>query len=350
MKPDKERVRIADIAEELGVSTATVSNVIHGKTKKISDRTVRKVQQLLEERQYIPSMAGILLAQNDSKIICVVINDHEKYEKRVLQDAFVVGSIDYLAEAIEQTGFFMMLKKTDNIQDIVRYASMWNMAGLVLIGFCEQDYEDLRERMHIPFVVYDGYAKEIDRYANIAIDHFAGGYQMGKYLLQMGHTRILFAADNDESMDHERYLGLQKAVKEYAGQASDAETAKADLFLLPMQKEERMAFYHNHMETIKSHTALFCASDVYAIELMNYLIDAGMKIPEDISIAGFDDIPESTIVRPKLTTVRQDMKQRAQMTMEILTAWRDGTDFDNSILLPVTIVERDSVKNIQKHS
>ena len=74
------RIRIVDIAEELGVSTATVSNVIHGKTKKISDETVKRVQQLLEERQYIPSMAGILLAQNDSKIIGVVINDHEKYE------------------------------------------------------------------------------------------------------------------------------------------------------------------------------------------------------------------------------------------------------------------------------
>ena len=66
---EKERVRIIDIAEELGLSTATVSNVIHGKTGKISDETVRRVQKLLEERQYIPSMAGILLAQNNSRII-----------------------------------------------------------------------------------------------------------------------------------------------------------------------------------------------------------------------------------------------------------------------------------------
>ena len=56
---DEKRVRICDIAEELGLSTATVSNVIHGKTKKISDRTVQKVEALLEERQYIPSMAGV---------------------------------------------------------------------------------------------------------------------------------------------------------------------------------------------------------------------------------------------------------------------------------------------------
>jgi LacI family transcriptional regulator len=65
----EQKVRISDIAEELGLSTATVSNVIHGKTNKISEETQKRVMQLLEERQYIPSMAGILLAQNTSKII-----------------------------------------------------------------------------------------------------------------------------------------------------------------------------------------------------------------------------------------------------------------------------------------
>lgn len=68
----QHRVRIRDIAEELGLSTATVSNVIHGKTGKVSDETVKRVQALLEERQYIPSMAGILLAQNSAKIVCVL--------------------------------------------------------------------------------------------------------------------------------------------------------------------------------------------------------------------------------------------------------------------------------------
>ena len=78
---EQQRVRISDIAEELGLSTATVSNVIHGKTKKISDETVKRVMALLEERQYIPNMAGILLAQNSSKIIGVFVNDHEKYPR-----------------------------------------------------------------------------------------------------------------------------------------------------------------------------------------------------------------------------------------------------------------------------
>ena len=140
---ENTRVRIVDIAEELGLSTATVSNVIHGKTKKISDETVKRVQQLLEERQYIPSMAGILLAQNDSRIIGVVINNHEKYEGHVLEDPFVASSLNNLSVEIEQSGYFMMVKTTTDLKDIVKFASMWNLEGIIIIGFCEDEYNKL---------------------------------------------------------------------------------------------------------------------------------------------------------------------------------------------------------------
>ena len=100
----QERVRICDIAEELGLSTATVSNVIHGKTQKVSDATVQRVTALLEEREYIPNMAGILLAQNDSRIIGVFVNDHEKYEGRTLSDFFIAESLNELSTQIEKTG------------------------------------------------------------------------------------------------------------------------------------------------------------------------------------------------------------------------------------------------------
>ena len=151
------KVRIVDIANEVGVSTATVSNVIHGKTKKISAQTVKRVQEKLEERGYIPNMAATLLAQNNSRIIGVVINDHEKYEGRALTDPFIASSINYLADEIEQNDYFMMLKKTTDLLGTVKFASMWNMAGMVILGFCDHEYQELRSRIHIPFVVYDGY-------------------------------------------------------------------------------------------------------------------------------------------------------------------------------------------------
>lgn len=92
----QERVRICDIAEELGLSTATVSNVIHGKTNKASDETVQRVTALLEKRRYIPSMAGILLARNSSGIIGVFVNDHPKYEGHTLRDGFLASVLQPL--------------------------------------------------------------------------------------------------------------------------------------------------------------------------------------------------------------------------------------------------------------
>lgn len=150
---EQNRVRIADIAEALGISTATVSNVIHGKTAKISDATVKRVEQELEKTGYIPNMAGILLARNNSRIIGVVMNDHVKYEGRVLEDGFVMSSLNALSREANEKGYFLMIKTTADIREIPVFASMWNMDGLILMGFCEADYEALRSQTRISFVV-----------------------------------------------------------------------------------------------------------------------------------------------------------------------------------------------------
>jgi LacI family transcriptional regulator len=339
MVENMERVRIVDIAEELGVSTATVSNVIHGKTKKISDETVKRVQQLLEDRKYIPSMAGMLLAQNNSKIIGVLINNHNKYEKRVLQDPFISSAIDYLSEVIEEQDYFMMVRCMDNTEDIIQYASMWNMEGLIIIGFCDQDYEKLRNGMHIPFVVYDGYFGQLSRYANISVDNLDGGYQAGKYLISKGHKNIMYLADNKMCMDQERFIGLTKAMRE-AGIATPE-----DMFhMIPQTEKERKVYYLEHLQEFRQYTAAFAASDVYAIEFMNFLLDHGINIPEDISIIGFDDIPECKLVRPMLTTIKQDSSARAKIAIQLLLDLRNKKDVEMYKILPVSLVERMSVK------
>lgn len=171
----ERKVRIVDIAEELGVSTATVSNVLHGKTKKISARTVKRVQEKLEERGYSPNMAATLLAQNDSRIIGIVIHDHEKYEGQLLMDPFVASSVNYLSDEIEKTGHFMMLKKAKNIMEVVKFASMWNMVGMVILCFCANEYQELRSQIRILFVVYDGGVEQTSRVCNIQIDDRDGG-------------------------------------------------------------------------------------------------------------------------------------------------------------------------------
>ncbi len=331
---EEHRVRIRDIAEELGLSTATVSNVLHGKTKKISDETVKRVQALLEEREYVPSMAGILLAQNASKIIGVVINDHEKYENHTLEDVFIASSLNYLSTEIEKNGLFMMVKKITDIEEIIKFASMWNMDGLVVIGFCNQDYKYLRDHMRIPFVIYDGYCEKPERIFNITIDNFDGGFQMGKLLKENGHKRALCISDNDICVDKERYDGFCAGFGE--------ETP--ELLIIPMRKAERWQFYQENLIKLQEVTAIFAVSDYYAIDLMHFLKEHKIAVPEQISIAGFDDIPMCEQVTPTLTSVRQDGALRAKIAIEKLKEMKEHKNMDSTIMLPVTLVERASTK------
>ena len=334
---ERGRVRIADIAKELGVSTATVSNVIHGKTKKISDETVKRVQQLLEERQYIPSMAGILLAQNDSKIIGVVVNDHEKYEGHTLEDQFISASVNALAKEIERAGKFLMLKVTEKWNEIPKFASMWNMEGMVLIGYCGQDYNKLREQMHIPFVVYDGYMKSVGNLVNIEVNHFDGGVQVGGYLKSRGHRAVLCISDNNICMDMERFMGLK------------SEIPNAELMVIPMDQEARTIFYMEHIEEIKKYSAVFAVSDYYAMDFIQFLKSVGVSVPEDMSVVGFDNVRECEKFVPPLTTIKQDHKQRAALAVKMLKQLRDGECRDKNVMLPVTLIERDSVGDVKVH-
>lgn len=334
---ENKRVRISDIAEELGVSTATVSNVLHGKTKKISDETVKRVQALLEERQYIPSMAGILLAQNSSRIIGVVVNDHEKYENHTLEDVFIASSLNYLSTEIEKNGQFMMVKKAKVPEEIITFASMWNLDGLVLIGFCDQDYKYLRSHMRIPFVVYDGFCEKTERIYNITIDNFDGGFQVGTYLRENGHVKALCIADNEICVDLERRNGFQAGFSE----------GQADFLLIPMQKEERRKFYLENLEMLRSYTAVFAASDYYAIDLIHFLNEQEIKVPEDISVIGFDDTTMTRFVYPTLTTVSQDVELRAKIAIEKLNELKEHKEIDTTVMLPVKLVVRGSSRKLE---
>lgn len=333
---EQRRVRIRDIAEELGLSTATVSNVLHGKTRKISEETVQRVQALLEERQYIPSMAGILLAQNSSRIIGIVVNDHEKYEAHTLEDFFVSSSINHLSTEIEKNGQFMMVKKTKNREEIIRFASMWNLDGLVIIGFCDGDYMYLRNNMRIPFVVYDGYCENVRRIYNITIDNFDGGFQVGDCFRRGGHSRALCIADNQICVDKERFEGFR------AGFGPGAE-----LMLVPMHKEARWKFYEENLHRLRGVTAVFAVSDHYAIDLIRFLNAHGISVPEDISVAGFDDTPMCQMVAPTLTSVRQDVALRAKIAVEKLRELKESKAAETEVKLPVTLIERGSTRNIQ---
>ena len=277
-------------------------------------------------------MAGILLAQNRSGIIGVFIHEHEKYEGRTLEDFFISSSLNCLSAEIESNGQFMMVKRAKHAEEIIRFASMWNMDGIVVIGFCNQDHTDLRSHMRIPFVVYDGDCAHPERIVNITIDNFDGGYQVGRHFREFGHAAALCISDNAICVDRKRFQGF------CAGFAP----GKAELLVVPMQKEPRWEFYRAQLHRLRQLSAIFAVSDYYAIDLMHFLTAHGFSVPGDVSIAGFDDTPMCEMVHPALTTVRQEGALRAKIAVETLRELRKGARIDPEIRLPVLLVVRSS--------
>ena len=332
----QNRVRIIDVADALGLSTATVSKVIHGKTEKISDETVKRVQQELERSGYIPNMAGILLARNNSRIIGVVVNDNVKYEGRVLEDGFVMSSLNALSHEVNKKGYFLMIKTTADIREIPVFASMWNMDGLILMGFCEADYEQLRNQMRISFVVYDGYFENCSKVVNLVIDHYDGGYQAGRYFRELGHKKALCISDNYICMDKERIDGFCKAFQ----------PGETIVWQIPNNEKNRRIFYQKRFNDLVRNnvSAVFAVSDFYALEFMRFLQAKDIRIPEDIQIIGFDDNMASRESNPTLTTIHQDASLRAKTAIECLEAMRDGLDYEAGIVLPVQLVKRESTR------
>ncbi|MDE6232012.1 MAG: substrate-binding domain-containing protein, partial [Lachnospiraceae bacterium] len=246
----------------------------------------------------------------------------------------ISSSLNFLSEEIEKAGYFMMVKTTNDYNQITRFASMWNMEGLVIIGFCEQEYKKLRDTMRIPFVVYDGYITEQGRLCNLIIDNYDGGYQMGRYFHSLGHRKVLCISDNDVCMDLERFEGFKAGM----------EGEDVDFMIIPMEKEDRRRYYLDNLSRLKKYSAIFSVSDYYAIDIMQFLMDQGIRIPEEISVAGFDDCPVCEMVRPSLTTIRQDGRLRADLAIDMLKKLKNHNESGMTIKLPVTLVKRNSVR------
>jgi LacI family transcriptional regulator len=188
--------------------------------------------------------------------------------------------------------------------------------------------------MRIPFVVYDGYCENPERILNITIDNYDGGYQMGCHFRELGHQKALCISDNDICIDHERMEGFYKGFA----------PGTANLLLIPMTKEERWNFYEQNLSSVQEVTSIFAVSDYYAMDIICFLNEHGICVPNDISVAGFDDIPICQMVHPTLTTIKQDGAMRAKLAIEKLDEMKAQKTINTELKLPVSLVVRKSTQ------
>lgn len=337
-------IRIKDIADRAGVSPTTVSNVIHGKTGRVSKATVEKINRILKEMEYVPSISARMLANNSSSLIGVALGFMKKGNVSSFEDPFVSAMLGNLEYQIREHGYYMMLVARHEQDDLMQQALGWNFDGMIAMALKEKEIAELSERLGKPLVTIDQYLPPELGVRSITMDDRGGAYQMSQYLIGKGHKKFLFLSDCDLGVDHYRWLGVRQAMEE-----AGIEDFESRHIVIPWNPEQREKAYEEMLPFFKKQTALFFSSDYYALEASNFLQNRGIKVPEEISIAGFDDVTYATLARPKLTTVHQMVDGKARRAVEVLMHLIQDEPVQKDIPpLPTTLVERESVRDLTK--
>lgn len=337
-------IRIKDIADRAGVSPTTVSNVIHGKTGRVSKATVEKINRILKEMEYVPSISARILANNSSSLIGVALGFMKKGNASSFEDPFVSAMLGNLEYQIREHGYYMMLVARHEKDDLMQQALGWNFDGMIAMALSEKEIAELSERLGKPLVTIDQYLPPELGVRSITMDDRGGAYQMSQYLIGKGHKKFLFLSDCDLGVDHYRWLGVRQAME-----GAGIEDFESRHIVIPWDPEQREKAYEEMLPLFKKQTALFFSSDYYALEASNFLQNRGIKVPEEISIAGFDDVTYATLARPKLTTVHQMVDGKARRAVEVLMHLIQDEPVQKDIPpLPTTLVERESVRDLMK--
>ena len=274
------------------------------------------------------------MGKNPSKLVGLIINDHEKYEGHPLEDGYLSRLVNSLAIESENRGYLLIVKLAKKIDDVPLLASLWNMSAVMVQGFCEVDYQYLKRQMHRPLIIFDGFFPDNDSYVNLEVDNFQGGVAAGEYLKKMGHSKVLCISDNNICLDELRYQGLCSILP------------SSDIMIIPNQKNERFEYYKKVLPQILKYSAVFAVSDYYALDLISNLKLLGVEIPDDISVIGFDDTAISSEVFPALTTIKQDCMKRASIAFDLINELEIDSNLRKNLSLPVEVVERKTVKKI----
>ena len=333
-------IRLQDIADMAGVSRTTVSNVINGNTKRVSQSTIDRITAILKEQNYVPHMGSVMLSGHGSRIIGVVLGFSFIHGMQSLQDSFVGEITGTLQVEAENRGYYIMLIGGERIDNVVDMASRWNVEGLIIIGYNEERYHQLSRKLNKKMVLIDAYPKGGYSFQNVGVDDYSGGYQIGEYLYSCGYHRALFIAETEEDSDYARWLGFKQAMERNGGFCS-----RSRYVVVPQEPRSRLKKYKELLPHFLETKALAFSSDYTAVEAINYFTDRGIRIPDQISITGFDDNFYAQIVRPKLTTIHQDVHQKAVLALRKLLLMAEGKEpAEKNVKSPVWLVKRDSVK------
>lgn len=335
------KVTIKDVANETGLSIATVSYAMSGK-KVLPPETVKLVTDAIEKLGYVKNISASSLVSNKSNLIGVVIPQTEPGKVMVFENPFyseMLSSIEYNARL---QGYHVIVSGTNADEKYFNLAKQRNMDGVIVIGAYPEDFYEGLNQSNIPIVLVDSYL-ENHGYKEVKLDEVYGGYIATKYLIEHGHRKIAFMSGKikDGGVSEKRYQGYIKAIKE-----SGIPVKPEYVFNGNVDFAEAGALARRVVEKTDC-TAIFCMADIMAVGAIKELNRMNVKIPEEMSVIGFDNLNIANYCTPGLTTIGQDIFKKGKMAVDLLCKAIDGkNEQQEACILPVEIVARESVASV----
>lgn len=332
-------ITIKDIAALAGVSKTTVSKIINNKDDSISKPTRDKVLKIMKEQNYVPNKLAQSLVTKRTKTIGLLIPD--------IRNPFFTDISRGAEDFARKEGYNIIFCSTD--EDYEREAECVSMLcekmidGIIFTPSSVTSHEENRYNdLDIPMVLVDKNIESSNAKGIVKVDNKNGTYEATKHLIKQGHKDILYLSGplkNDISK--ERLQGYIRALEK------NNLSVKEENIVEGKYRYEWAYNFIKNLEEIKC-TAICCANDLMAIGAIQALREKKFKIPEDISIVGFDDIETAKLIDPSLTTIRQPAYEMGAKASEILINSLQNKDKESvgTIIFKPSLIIRNSTSDI----
>lgn len=304
--------RIKDIANACGVSISTVSNVLNGKSNKVSEEIAKKIRDEVERTGYRPSSLARNLRATSTKTIGVIAEDLIEFSTPAI--------VEGIMKSCEEKGYNVVIENmrlfgrwqrewlrdeaqlNKTLSDVLPKMDSLNLDGLIYVGSHEHTVHNLVSARGLPIVM--AYAVAVDRQIpTFRLDDITGGYDVIKYLVSKGHRKIgVLAGEIDNTHTINRILGVQKAMFE--------EKIFFDPALVKYNDWTKDGGYKGMNALLDEDiTAVFCMSDMIASGAYAALLEKGIMPGKDISVMGYDNQDTSRTLTPELTTMALPLQE-----------------------------------------
>ncbi|WP_049621140.1 LacI family DNA-binding transcriptional regulator [Frateuria defendens] len=332
-----------DIAHRAGVSQPTVSRALRG-SPLVNAQTRQRILAAVDELNYkVDKNASSLRCKQSGTLALLFFEDPTADESHI--NPFFLSMLGSITRACTQRGYDLLISFQQLSRDWhADYADARKADGIILLGY--GDYLAYREKQAqllaqgARFVRW-GVVQAEQPVVSVGSDNFSGGLAVGEHLLAQGCRRIAFLGDASQHFPefHARYHGCAEALRR-AGLAMEG------CLQVDAESTERSGYAaaENLLARGVAFDAVFAASDLIAIGALRALNERGLRVPEDVALAGFDDIPMARSVHPALTTVMQDTKQAGERLVDSLLRLIHGEAVASTLLPAQLVVRRSSLR------